>query len=282
MTGLGMTTAQVPAPARAGADWLALREPADAAARSTELADALLSLLPSGGLVAHDLGSGTGAMGRWLAPRLPAPQRWILHDHDTDLLDRVELRAAEVETRPGDITRLDPADLADADLVTASALLDMMTAEELQRFVHVCGGLRCPVLVTLSVVGRVELRPAEPIDAVVAEAFNAHQRRHTARGRLLGPDAVHAAVRAFTALGRTVAVRPSPWSLGPEDAELTAEWFVGWLGAAVEQQPTMAALLVPYARRRLAAAAAGSLSVTVHHQDFLVTSSDPIEPTPVT
>lgn len=276
MTGTGMTTAPVPAPApapaRAGADWLALREPADAAARSTQLAEDLVSLLPAGGLVVHDLGSGTGSMGRWLAPRLPGPQRWVLHDRDTDLLDRVELPAVEVETRHGDITRLDPADLADADLVTASALLDMMTADELGRFVQVCGGPRCPVLITLSVVGRVELRPAEPIDAVVGEAFNAHQRRHTARGRLLGPDAVHAAVRAFTGLGRTVAVRPSPWNLGPDDAELAAEWFVGWLGAAVEQQPTMAAVLVPYARRRLAAAATGDLEVTVHHADLLVTS----------
>ena len=269
-------TAPAPTPTRAGAAWLALREPADAAARSTELADELadelMALLPEGGLVIHDLGCGTGAMGRWLAPRLPGPQRWILHDRDTELLDLVEMRAAEVETRTGDITQLDPAALADADLITASALLDMMTAGELRRFVRVCGGARCPMLITLSVVGRVVLRPEEPLDAVVEAAFNAHQRREMARGRLLGPDAVHAAVRAFTGLGRTVVVRPSPWSLGPDEAELAAEWFVGWLGAAVEQQPALAALLVPYARRRLAAAAEGSLSVTVHHQDLRVTS----------
>lgn len=270
MTGGGTTTPSVPA--RADAGWLALREPADAAARSTELTDELTDLLPTGGLVVHDLGCGTGAMGRWLAPRLPGPQRWVLHDRDADLLDRADLPAEEVETRHGDITRLDPADLAGADLVTASALLDMMTAGELRRFVRVCTGPRCPVLITLSVVGRVEMRPEEPIDAVVTEAFNAHQRRETVRGRLLGPDAVNAALGAFSRLGRTVVVRPSHWRLGPDQAELAAEWFVGWLGAAVEQQPTMARLLVPYARRRLAAAAQGALSVTVHHADLLVTS----------
>ncbi len=35
----------------------------------------------------HDLGCGTGAMGRWLAPLLPGPQHWVLHDRDADLLE---------------------------------------------------------------------------------------------------------------------------------------------------------------------------------------------------
>ena len=31
----------------------------------------------AGPLVIHDLGGGSGAMGRWLAPRLPGPQHWV-------------------------------------------------------------------------------------------------------------------------------------------------------------------------------------------------------------
>ncbi len=258
-------------PTRAGAAWLALRERADAAARSTELVDAVVALLPGGGLVVHDLGCGTGSMARWLAPRLPGAQRWVLHDRDVELLDRVDLPGTQVETRPGDITRLEPAELADADLVTASALLDMMTADELERFVDVCRGARCPVLVTLSVIGRVELTPADPLDAVVTAAFNAHQRRPTPRGRLLGPDAARAAARAFTRHGRDVVVRASPWRLGPEEADLAAAWLHGWLRAAVEQQPTMTGVLDAYGRRRRAAAADGALTVVVHHEDLLVT-----------
>ena len=58
--------------------WLALREPADAAARRRDLVEQLRRA-PAGDrpLVIHDLGCGTGSMGRWLAPLLPGPQHWV-------------------------------------------------------------------------------------------------------------------------------------------------------------------------------------------------------------
>jgi hypothetical protein len=243
------------------ADWLALREPADAAARSTELVDRL-SLPP--GAVVHDLGSGTGSMARWLAPRLPGPQRWVLYDRDADLLRRAP---AGVRTRRRDITRLTPADLAGAGLVTASALLDMLTAAEIGRIVAACAAV--PVLFTLSVVGRVALTPAEPLDAAVAAAFDAHQRRTVGGRTLLGPDAVDATVAAFRRQGRTVEVRPSPWRLGPDRVALTAEWFRGWVGSACEQRPELTGPATPYAARRLSQAAAGELHAVVGHEDLL-------------
>ena len=126
------------------------------------------------------------------------------------------------------------------------------------------------MLLTLSVVGRVELAPADPLDARVAAAFDAHQRRTTAGGRLLGPDAVAAAVERFRRLGAEVLVRPSPWRLGAADADLAAEWFAGWVGAACEQEPELAAEADAYGRRRLAQARAGQLAVTVDHADLLV------------
>ncbi|MEB0303591.1 hypothetical protein QN348_22145, partial [Mucilaginibacter sp. 5C4] len=60
-------------------DWLALREPEDAAARSRDLALTAAAKIPDGPVIVHDLGSGTGSMMRWLAPLLPGPQTWILH-----------------------------------------------------------------------------------------------------------------------------------------------------------------------------------------------------------
>ncbi|MDQ1586111.1 MAG: hypothetical protein QOJ90_2129 [Actinomycetota bacterium] len=265
---------------RVSPQWLALRESADAAARSSELVGQLPSLLPSrGGVVIHDLGCGTAGMARWLAPQLPGPQHWVLYDRDTELLavaaaslPRVAADGTAVtgETRRHDVTRLGADELAGASLVTVSALLDMLTADEVDRLVTTCAGAGCPALITGSVIGRVELRPDDSLDNLVMDAFNDHQRRATGGPRLLGPDAVDAAVAAFTRLGSDVVVRPSPWRLGAADAALTAEWFTGWVTAAVEQRPELAGALAGYGQRRLADAAAGRLKVVVQHQDLLI------------
>jgi hypothetical protein len=265
---------------RVGTAWLALREPADATARAGDLVEHLARARPATGRwVIHDLGCGTGAMGRWLAPLLPGPQHWVLHDRDADLL---EVAAAELpgpaadgaavtlEARRSDITRLRPGELAGATLITASALLDLLTGDELTGLVAVCAGARCPMLLTLSVVGRVGVTPANPLDRRVAAAFDAHQRRATERGRLLGPDAVAFAVEEFGRRGAEVLVRASPWQLGAGQADLAAEWFTGWVGAACEQQLELAAETADYTRRRLAQATAGALAVTVDHTDLLV------------
>jgi hypothetical protein len=211
--------------------------------------------------VIHDLGGGSGAMGRWLAPRLPGPQHWVVHDRDPDLLELAVATPSDgvtVEARKSDVTR---ADLAGASLIVASALLDLLTREELLRMLRACRGR--PLLFALTVVGSVTLRPAEPLDARIGEAFNAHQRR----GGLLGPDAVAAAVAE---LGPEVLVRPSPWRLGAAHADLIAEWLDGWVAAACEHEPALAAQAGAYSQRRLAQAAAGELAVTVDHADLLV------------
>ena len=62
--------------------------------------------------------------------------------------------------------------------------------------------------------------PPDPLDARVAAAFDAHQRRLTPRGRLLGPDAVEAAVGASAGWEPRSSSRPSPWQLGAAESDL--------------------------------------------------------------
>lgn len=266
-------------PPRYAPEWLQLREPADADARSHDLLHPLrirLADLPrrTGGLVVHDIGCGTGSMGRWLAPHLDGAQHWILHDRDPYLLHFAAVASPRsaadgsrvtVETRRGDIARLTPDALAGASLVTASALLDVLTREEVEALAAACAGAGCPALLTLSVAGRVELTAPHPMDQEITEAFNAHQRR----GGLLGPDAVTAAAEAFGEHGATVRLNPSPWRLGPGQAALTEQWLRGWVGAAVEERPELAERADHYLSERLAACAAGELRVVVHHSDLL-------------
>lgn len=275
--------------ARAGAQWLALREPADADARAADLVGEIQARIrPTGTTTVHDLGCGTGSMARWLAGRLPGRQHWLMYDRDPVLLAHASTAALGVaadgapitgETRRRDITRLAPGELDGADLVTASALLDVLTAVELDRMLSACVGTACPVLITLSVTGRVELTPADPLDRHLADAFNAHQRRTPDTDRLLGPDAVGSAVDALTGHGMEVLVRPSPWRLGPEQPALVEAWLAGWLAAAGEQEPRLAGPARAYARRRRAEAAGGRLSIVVDHLDLLALPSRARGPT---
>src|SRR5437762_5766067 len=227
---------------RVSAQWLALREPADAAARAPDLVEPVRRHLAGiRRTVIHDLGSGTGSMGRWLAPLLSGPQHWIMYDRDPDLLAHAvsgmagtaaDAAPVTVEARERDITRLTPDDLSGASLVTASALLDMFTAGEVERVVAACVGAGCPALFTISVVGRVELTPPDRLDAEIAEAFNAHQRRTVGDRTLLGPAAAAATAEAFQRRGRPARARPTPRRRGAGPARPVPVWRAGWGRAA--------------------------------------------------
>ncbi len=265
-------------------DWLAVREPADHDARHSGLATALATALAAalrptdGEVVIHDLGSGTGSLARWLAPRLPGPQRWVLHDRDPALLALARERTAglvaadgspvRVGTAVTDLTALRAADLTGAAAVTASALLDLFTAAEADALAATCAAAGAPVLWTLSVTGAVELDPPDPLDGPITTAFNDHQRRSGPDGALLGPDAPQVVAEALRRHGMQVRASDSPWRLGAPHAGLLAEWLRGRVDAAVEQDPALAAEGPRWLRDRLAAVAAGRLSATVGHRDL--------------
>jgi hypothetical protein len=259
-------------------DWLALREAEDARARSVALARAARALLRPGPVVVHDLGSGTGSMMRWLAPKLPGPQTWVLHDWNPDLTAHAlvadpprDASGAPVTVleREGRLEQLTPADLAGASLVTASALLDVLTAQEAHAVVDACVGAGAPVLLSLSVTGDVDLRPWDPRDRAVADAFNAHQRREVDGRRLLGPYAPPIVRGLFGLAGWHVRTGLTTWRLGPGEPGLLAEWFEGWIGAAEEQEPAVRAWSPGYRAIREAQRERGQLSAVVYHLDLL-------------
>jgi len=259
------------------ADWLALRGPADDAARSADLAALAAARLRPGPVVVHDLGSGTGAMMRWLAPRLPGPQTWVLHDGDPAILaqrdDAPVLDAGgapvAVETRVEHLEQLAPRAIQGASLVTASALLDVVTLDEARAIVTACVAVGAPALFSLSVTGRVILDPADDDDPVLAAAFDDHQRREADGRRMLGPDASSAVTALFSIAGWEVRVDGTPWRLGPGRHALIAEWLDGRVVAAVEQRPDVAARAAAWHARRAAQLDAGALRAVVHHEDVL-------------
>ncbi|MFC4244342.1 SAM-dependent methyltransferase [Gryllotalpicola reticulitermitis] len=259
------------------ADWLALRCEADDAARSSALLSQLSA--PAGPLagMVHDLGSGTGAMLRWLAPRLAGPQRWVLHDGDEAILAArgsqpildAEGAPVEVATSIEALAELDTNALRGASLVTASALLDVITRDEAAAIVAACTAAAAPAFFSLTVTGEVALRPSDPLDRALRDAFNDHQRRVADGRRLLGPEAVSIVRGLFVTAGWRTRTASTPWLLGPDSRRLVGEWLDGWVGAAVEQTPELAAHAAAYLVRRRAELATGSLRVRVQHEDLI-------------
>jgi SAM-dependent methyltransferase len=172
------------APPVAEPDWLDLREAADHRSRNIDLARQLAAALAPGPVRILDLGSGTGSTTRWLAPLLHGPQEWTLLDRDPALLglvpDRMRgVRDADgnpltISTRHADITSLSARDLVETSAVTASALVDLLTLEEMDDLAAACAIAGVPALLTLTVTGEVEIEPRAPIDDAVGAAFDAH------------------------------------------------------------------------------------------------------------
>ena len=258
-------------------DWLALREPEDARARSRELALAAAGRLAPGPIVIHDLGSGTGSMMRWLAPLLPGPQTWVLHDWNADLVDRAtngvpfdrDGRPVSVRTRSGALAHLDPDALDGASLVTASALLDVLTSEEVRAVIDACVAVGCPVLLSLSVTGEVRLDPRDPRDDVFGASFNAHQQRRVGGRRLVGPAGVALAHRLFLEAGWSIRPAATSWRLGDHHPLLLEQWFDGWCDAALEQHADLELDGADYRTLRSSQLSRAALSVTVVHTDLL-------------
>ena len=256
--------------------WLALREPADRAARSARLAHLVAARLPRDTpLRIVDLGAGTGSNARYLAPIFPPRQRWLLVDHDPALLAQAtvgDTASVEVETRPVDLNAIADADartlFPNAAVVTASALLDLVSEDWLRALAEHCRETGAALLFALSYDGRIDFSPDEPEDAEVRDLVNRHQRTDKGFGPALGPDATDAADRILRGLGYHVEREPTDWTLGAESCELQRRLIDGWADAAIEMAPDRRDAIESWRSRRRAHVAVEQSRVVVGHWDL--------------
>ena len=259
------------------ADWLALREPADHAARAGALTTAMAaSLVGRPATRALDLAAGTGSNARYLLPRLPHIQHWTLTDHDSALLAQAwrlltpiaQAAGRSFDVRRGDITALDALPLDGCALVTASALLDLVSETWLQKLARRCRETGADVLFALTYDGRIACEPLDAGDDRVRALVNRHQRGEKGFGPALGPDAAGVAEACFREEGFSVRVAPSDWVLDETASELQRQLVEGWAGAARELAPEDAAALASWRERRLAHVADGRSRLRVGHIDL--------------
>jgi SAM-dependent methyltransferase len=272
--------------------WLALREPADHAARDPGLLAALGRALGDRSPVeVIDLGCGTGSNLRAVAPHLGPEQSWRLVDHDPALLAAARATLADwadTAVPDGGALRLEvgerrlrvrfvEADLAGScdavirgsedhgvtgspDLVTAAALFDLVSAAWIERFVRALPR-GAAFYTALTYDGRESWTPAHPADAAIHAAFLAHQRRDKGFGPSAGPKAATLLRRALDGTGRRVQGADSPWRLPP--GPLAAALAQGIADAVRETGLVEAAEVEAWQTARAGAAC------TIGHRDLL-------------
>ena len=301
------------------AEWLALREPHDSVARAPDLVELLRgngaceerhggartrAAPPARGVRAIvDLGAGSGANLRWLAPRLGAEQSWNLVDHDGALLDAAETALRAWAARSDAAVSLEPAprdggrpelvvrgadfacrarrtcldlaaDLARIELpthalVTSSALLDLVSARWLEALAHRCRAAGADAYFALTYDGRTVCTPAEPEDGEVLELFNRHQTGDKGFGAALGPAAARRAPEIFAALGYRVTTRASDWRIGAKDPAFQRALLAGWLDAALEIAPQRSDALRTWHAHRLEHVERSRSALMIGHVDFV-------------
>ena len=259
------------------ADWLTLREPFDMRARNPAILDAVAASVaahPSVRIV--DLACGTGSTLRALSARLPRRQNWTLVDNDLGLLARATATQHSddvvVTAVPLDLNRdLEAALDGPVDLVTTSALLDLVSELWLERLAVEIAARKIRLYAALSYDGTIGLTPRDPLDAAIIAAVNAHQRTDKGFGPALGPAAAGVAVTRFQSLGYAVVQDQSHWVVGPQDQEMQNEILAGWAHAAREIDALTLSDTATWLTRRRDIVAAGRSSLRVGHVDVFAT-----------
>ena len=205
-----------------------------------------------------DLGSGTGANLRAVAPLLPNRQSWTLIDNDAALLAtarRAACRLGRSERDAAAMTLLlfkGAAEIAvhfkiatlsndlesllgtAPDLVTASALFDLMPGDFIKALVRAVGSRRAAFYGVLTYNGLQKWSPHRPADNEIAAAFNRHQMTDKGMGPAAGPLAAALLADQLRLEGYNVLEGESPWRLGQSDRTLIEEVQRGHALAVLE------------------------------------------------
>lgn len=256
------------------AEWLALRESYDRTARNTSVLDAVRRHFAGQSAISVvDLACGTGSTVRALGHYLPPRQSWLLVDNDLSLLARTSTLSQppnrSVTARPVDLARdLELALDGPLDLITASALLDLVSAEWLDRLIIEAAVRRLPIYAALTYDGRTVMEPVSAFDKELLAGFNAHQRSDKGFGPALGPTAASRALERFEHFGYSLVQGPSDWVFGSEDRAIQEALFTGFTDVGALTTQMTADEIAGWLAHRRKYLAAGRSRLRVGHVDI--------------
>ena len=243
-----------------------------------------------------DLGAGTGANLRYAAPLLTGAQDWLLVEHDPLLLAAMAqqlqawshstqchftasgaqfaLRGERFECQVRSVAldlavQLDGLPLRHGVLLTASALLDLVSEHWLRTLMRRAAAAEAAVWFTLTYDGRIACDPVEADDGAVRELVNQHQRRDKGFGLALGPTAASTALEILGEHGYRVQCASSDWCVGPDQLAPQYALVEGWFQAACEIAPTRTPMLRAWRKLRRAHIAGLRSTLRVGHVDMV-------------
>ncbi len=220
-------------------DWLDLREPADHAARDAALLAKAANCVASGTSVL-DLGSGTGSTIRAFERAGFEHLNWRLLDNDAGLLALATHRHPQADGVIGNLSDVEGIALDGIGLVTASALLDLMSHDWVDALAKRLHAAKLPFYAALNYDGEMSWSPSQPSDDIIVDHFNAHQQRDKGTGPALGPTSGVKAARIFEDCGFDVSLAQSPWLIGPDQPVLHTQLLDGIAGAVADIDETIA------------------------------------------
>ena len=180
---------------------------------------------------------------------LPLPAETMIIDEGVEALGQLLTRAS-----------------GDPQLVTCSALLDVLTTEQIQAVCSAVIDNRVPAFFSLTVTGGLRLSPTDPHDQLLLAAFNDHQRR--AGGG--GPEATTLTVNLLREAEFAVTTQETPWRLTAKSGMAFVDQMLEErLAAAVAQDPALARTAAAWLESRRAQLAGGLLQIELDHCDIL-------------
>ncbi|MGB7431516.1 MAG: class I SAM-dependent methyltransferase [Ahrensia sp.] len=213
------------------ADWLALREPVDHASRDGALLAQATALAGQNAAVA-DLGSGTGSTARAFTDDMCQGWSWRFFDSDKALLTIASKRHPSSQSHQFDLADISTLDFGNINLVTASALLDLMPQSWVEALAQKLSHAGVPFYASLNYNGVMHWSPPGDEDASITGAFNEHQRTDKGLGPALGPASASETMRIFQSHGFTVIAGDSPWRLDAQTIALHEATLEGIASAA--------------------------------------------------
>lgn len=275
------------------ADWLQLREGADHRARHVGLGQALSRRMRESAPVrVIDFGAGTGSNLRATAPLLGPNQEWTLVDYDPALIEAAVARLSAwadearaigdqlvlvkgkadigVSFRLADLNaELESLLAGRPDLVTASALFDLISPEWMARFAAALAATDAAFYTVLTYSGHDDFVPSHPLDHDVTAAFAQHQHGDKGFGPAAGPAAARVLADALRKAGFKVETGDSPWVLDRGDQALVLELLGGMAGAVSETGRIAPEKLADWLAFRKKAAGEDGARLVTGHTDIL-------------